>query len=436
MYKKITGSGLLTFRRSQFFRNTLKLVFGTGIAQVISIILSPILTRLYTPDDFGLYSFYIYIVAGFVLISSLRYELAIVFSKEEKDSVNVLSLSVLIDIAISILLLILVIVYNFFLYKFFPVSAILRQWLYAMPLLVFSLGLSNILLNWMVRERAYHIISIAKIVNSIANNFWMVFLGFLGIGAWGLFTGYFAGTLIFVFFLLYKLYGSRWKIKEYVDRETMKIIAVRHKDLPTSNTPQAVSELLQNYGIIFMTKLFFSSTVVGLYALSMRILQAPLWLIGGAILQVYMQDASEQFNKTGNIELLIKKTTKMAFLAALPLLILLLIAGPWVFGLIFGSQWREAGVYARILAPWMFIDFIRYSISQTPLIVGRTRTMFFVSLAGNAMMIISLVVGGWILKDVKTGFILLSAMMSIYSGTVVFWMHAITRQSIDSVASK
>jgi len=436
MLKKFTDSGLLTYRRSQFFRNTLKLVFGTGIAQVISVLLSPVMTRLYTPDDFGLYSFYIYIVAGFVLISSLRYELAIVFSKDEKDALNVFSLSVIIDLAISFLLLILVIIYNLYFIKIYPINKVLSQWLYALPLLVFSLGLSNIIQNWLVREKAYHVISFGKVVNSVGNNFSMVLLGFIGIGAWGLFTGYFAGTIIFVLFLVFQLYRRKWSIKGMVDRNSIKKMADRHKDLPLSNTPQAISELMQNYGIIFMTKLFFSSTVVGLYALSMRILQAPLWLIGGAILQVYMQDASERFNKNENIEFLLKKTIKMAFLSGLPLLILLLAAGPWLFGIVFGAQWREAGVYARILAPWMFIDFIRYSISQTPLIVGKTRTMFFISLAGNVMMIIALIIGGLIVKDVKIAFMILSVLMGSYSATVVIWMQSITRGNRQAVPEK
>jgi O-antigen/teichoic acid export membrane protein len=427
MFKKIIGPGSLISNRSPFVQNTLKLVLGSGIAQVITFLVSPFLTRLYTPEDLGLFTFFISIVGLFALIATLRYEIAIIFPKEDKDAVNIISLSGIIALGLSFLLLILVILYRLFLSDRFPLNPVLSSWFYLLPVLVFFLGLGNIFQNWLIRKKEYRFLSAGKIINSLGNNLTALSLGLIGIGTWGLLIGNLAGTFLFVFFLGICINRAGQFRKDQLDRSSMVHFARKYKDLPTSNTFQSVLETFQNYGIIYLAKIFFNSSVVGFYALSLRILQAPLWLIGSSISQVYMKEAAERFNKNENLEELLIKTIKLSGLVALPMLIVLLAGGPWIFGFIFGSAWREAGVYAQILAPWMFFDFIRYCIALSPLVVGRTRSMFYISIIGNVLMITCFCIGGWVFRDVKTGFLLLSVFMSMYAIGVILWIRTIVK---------
>ena len=428
MFKNVIGSVTLLSNRSLFIRNTFKLVVGSGIAQVVTFLVSPVLTRLYTPEDLGLFTFFISIVGLFALIATLRYELAIIFSKEDKDAANVVSLSVIIAFAVSSLLFILLVCYRVFLSGTFPLSPLLSRWIFLLPVLVFLLGLANIFQNLMIRTKQFRNLSVSRIINSLGNNLTALFFGLLSIGAWGLMIGNLVGTFLFVLVLGFWLYRSGNLKTRDANRSSMNRLAKKFKDLPTSNTLQSVMEAMQNYGIIYLAKVFFSSSVVGFYALSIRVLQAPLWLIGNAIAQVYMKDASERFNKNENLEELLLKTIKLSALVALPVLITLLICGPWLFALVFGSPWREGGVYAQILAPWMFFDFIRYSIAPSPLIVGRTRSMFHISVFGNIIMITCFCIGGWVFRDVKAGFLLLSVFMSIYAIGVILWIRNIVRK--------
>jgi len=427
MFKKFTGPGSLLANRSPFIQNTLKLVLGSGIAQVITFLVSPVLTRLYAPEDLGLFTFFISIVGLFALIATLRYEIAIIFPKEDKDAVNIFSLSVIIAFGLSLILLILVILYRLFLSQQLPLNPVLSRWLYLLPVLVFFLGLGNIFQNWMIRKKEYRFLSAGKIVNSLGNNLTALFLGLIGIGTWGLLIGNFTGTFLFILFLGFCISRSGQFKKDEFDRSSMVRFARKYKDLPTSNTLQSILETLQNYGIIYLTKIFFSSAVVGFYALSIRVLQAPLWLVGSSISQVYLKDAAERFNKNENLEELLIKTIKLSALVALPMLVILLACGPWLFAFIFGSPWREAGVYAQILAPWLFFDFIRYCIAQSPLVVGKTRSMFYISFIGNGIMITCFCIGGWVFRDVKTGFLLISVFMSMYAIGVVLWIRTIVK---------
>ncbi|MCX6248579.1 MAG: oligosaccharide flippase family protein [Bacteroidetes bacterium] len=426
MLKNIPGAGSLISNRSPFIRNTLKLVLGSGIAQVITFLVSPVLTRLYTPEDFGVFTFFISIVGLFALVATLRYELAIIFPKEDKDAFNILSLTVIIAFGLSLVLLILVIVYSLFLSGRFPINPVLSSWLFLLPVLVFLLGLANSFQNWLLRKKQYRFLSAGKIINSLGNNLTALFLGLMGTGIWGLLAGNLTGTFLFVLFLGFCIHRAGIR-KDDFDPSSLMRFARKYKDLPTSNSLQAILEAFQNYGIIYLAKVFFSSSVVGFYALSLRILQTPLWLIGSSISQVYMKDAAERYNKQESLEELLMKTIRLSALVATPMLVILLAGGPWLFAFIFGAAWREAGVYAQILAPWMFFDFIRYCIAQTPLVVGRIRPMFYISVFGNGLMIVCFCIGGWVFRDVKTGFLLLSFFMSFYAIGVILWIRTIVK---------
>jgi len=427
MLEKYIGQGSLLSNRSPFIKNTLKLVLGSGIAQAVTFLVSPVLTRLYSPEDLGLFTFFISIVGLFALIATLRYEVAIIFPKEDKDAVNIVSLSVIVAFCLSMILFLLLIFYRIFLSTRFPMNPVLTQWFFLLPVFVFFLGLANVFQNWLIRKKQYRILSLGRIINSSGNNLTTLLLGLLQVGTWGLMIGNFTGSLLFVLFLGFCIYRSGQFHKTEFERSSLMRFARRYKELPASNTLQSILEATQNFGIIYLTKIFFSSSIVGFYALSIRVLQAPLWLIGNAISQVYMKDAAEKFNKNEDAEELLIKTIKLAGIVALPVLIILLSCGPWLFAFVFGSNWREAGVFARLLAPWMFFDFIRYSIAQSPLIVGRTRSMFYISIIGNVLMVSCFCIGGWIFRDVKTGFLLLSIFMSMYAIGVILWIRTIVK---------
>jgi len=115
----------------------------------------------------------------------------------------------------------------------------------------------------------------------------------------------------------------------------------------------------------------------------------------------------------------------------LPVSVVLLTLGPWLIGLVFGDSWTEAGLYARILAPWMFFDFVRSTISQTPLIIRKARPMFLIAVLGASLIIIPLVAGGLFFRDPVIGFILLTIVHSLYSIGVILWIISIARKSTD-----
>jgi O-antigen/teichoic acid export membrane protein len=369
-----------------------------------------------------MFTFFISIVGGIGLIATLRYEMAVVPAKDDHESVNAAFLSLLIAFTLCSALAILIFLFNLFIFPLTSFNPVYKGWSYFLPAMIFMVSAGNVFQQWYNRKKEYRTLAVAKVVNSAGNNLLTLYLGFLGIGVWGLLLGNFVGLLVFNIFFVSGIYMRYRESLRHYDFPEQKSLARKHKDLPLANTPQILVELVQIYGIIFLLQAFFSAEIVGWYALSQRLLQAPLTLIGTSFAQVFYKDASERQLNDGNLTGLVIKMIKVsAMVAFLPLIVLLTI-GPWLIGFVFGSAWHEAGIYARILAPWLFFDFIRATISYTPIVIGRTRTMFYISLAGAVLMVLQLVIGGLVFKNATTTLILLSGTLSLYSIGVILWI--------------
>jgi len=415
--------------RSDYFKNISKLVAGTSVAQLISFLAAPVITRLFTPSDVGAFTFLLSIAGGVGLVATLRYEMAIILPKENMDSVNLAFLSLIIAFLISVLSAFILFVTDWFLFPGVLWNPIYKQWIYLLPVLIFMMAASSVFQQWYNHKREYRILAYSKIFTSVGNNLTTLLMGFAGMGALGLWLGNFAGFLVVIIFFGIVFYFRYRHDFRYFNLASQKKLAGKYIYLPLANTPQVIVEMVQSYGIVYLLKIFFSASVLGLYSLSLRLLQAPMWLVGISIGQVFYKEASEQFQKTGNLTGPVMKTIKTSTAIALPVLIILLTIGPWLIGFIFGNSWTEAGRYARILAPWMFFDFIRSTISQAPLIIGKAKSMFYISLIGSALIIISVVTGGLFFRDPVIGFILLSVLQSLYCLLIIGWILSIARKS-------
>ncbi|MFO7843100.1 MAG: oligosaccharide flippase family protein [Bacteroidales bacterium] len=153
---------LKKIRTSEFYKNVLTLVSGTAIAQAIPILISPILTRLYSPSDFGLIALYLAIVNIFVIVATGRYNLAIMLPEDEKEASDLKFLSIYINLFVSIILLFVVLILND------PVTRILDNedisvWLYFIPLSVFIRALFKIYEYYENRRKNYKSISFANV---------------------------------------------------------------------------------------------------------------------------------------------------------------------------------------------------------------------------------------------------------------------------------
>jgi len=294
--------------KNEFNRNVLTLLTGTTIAQALPIAISPILTRLYTPEDFGVFALFISISAIFAAIVNGKYELAIVVPEKDEDAYNIAALSLLIATGISLVLLLIVIFFHSWLLMLLDNKEI-SPWLYFIPLVTFLSGIYNMLNYLNTRLKHYRHISNANIYKSLATAFGQLVMGFFKFGAAGLISGQILSNIVGNTTLLLNVLKNKSMIKK-INKQEMKRLGKQYIEYPKYNILSTTANTLsQNLTNIFISTLY-SLTSLGFYSLIQRIVIIPSRLIGSSIGQVYFQSASVERNKTGNAKKTFNSTLK------------------------------------------------------------------------------------------------------------------------------
>jgi O-antigen/teichoic acid export membrane protein len=413
-----------TIAYSDFSKSVLTLISGTTVAQAISIGISPLLSRIYSPAEFGVFGTFSAVIALIALIIGGRYEGAILLPKSDEEAANLFALSFIINIILSLLSFFAVFLLSFLVPTSVKESE-LFNWFYLIPLFTFFIGLWQTVNCWYNRKKMYRGIVMYRITNSAINNTSSLSLGYMKLPVNGLVVSYMAANLLSVAVFWSQIKKDYNQYKGVISKKEMLCLAKRYKRFPLTNSLQSISDAFQVNGIIYFVNFFFDLVFVGIFSFAMRILLVPMNFAGSAMAQVFYQHASETHNSKGDLTALVKSTILKSLIIAVPILIILLLFGPQLFSFVFGEKWVEAGVYARILAPWLLLDFIRAPLSQVPIIVGKHNRLLYISLFSNIIVFISMLFSGIVLHDLKTGLCILSVFESLYIIGIIIWIYKI-----------
>ena len=372
--------------KSEFSRNVLTLMTGTTIAQAIPIAISPILTRIYSPKDFGIFALFIAIVSIFGTISSARYELAIMLPKKDEDAINIFALGFLITLFVSMVLLVIVLIFDKKLVELLGNKEILL-WLYFVPISVFFIGIFNLLNYFNTRQKNYKDLARATIIRSIVLAIIQVIVGYMKSGAYGLISG----QIISQLFANMKLITNIIKNKILVSHiKIIKIIALakRYKKFPKYSMFAILANTLSYQLVSIFISTIHSISTLGLYSLVQRVLGAPSSLIGSSIAQVFFKEATIEKQKTGKTNVVFKLTVKKLIIIGVPIYGFIFYIIEDFFAFVFGEEWRLAGYYAQILTPLFFIRFVSSTVSAILTIFEKQKNELFINII---LLIISLV---------------------------------------------
>lgn len=360
--------------RSEFSRNVLTLMTGTTIAKAIPIAISPILTRIYTPEDFGVFALFISITSILATIANGRYELAIMLPKKDEDAINIFALGFIITCIMTIITFILVLIFNDYFTNLLGNKEI-GFWLYFMPLALFFSGLSNILNYFNNRRKNYKDLRNATILKSIILAVVQISVGFIKGGAIGLISG----SLLSNMFANMKLARNILKDKMLLSKiKKVKIITLskKYKDFPKFSMPAGLLNSSATNLNNTLIPTFFSLTTLGFYSLVGKVLSMPSSLISGSIGQVFFQQASYEKKKTGSAHKVFKQTTIRLILLAIPIFTILYFTVEDIFTILFGEKWSVAGTYAKILIPLFFVQFVVSPLTLMNVINKKNKLLF------------------------------------------------------------
>jgi O-antigen/teichoic acid export membrane protein len=402
-------------KKASFVSDVLTLAGGTTFAQILTILAAPVLTRLYGPEDFGVWALYISITSILSVISCLRYEYSIMLPESDEEAVNLLGLSILAVLAVTGLTV------PFVWYFKAPIVDLLNapqigNYLWLVPPFVFVNGVFLALNHWNSRTKLFKRLSFSRVSSSVSTTATQITLGLAEHPptAAGLIGGSLAGQSVATFVLG----GQIWRDDRKLITKSMswkKIYegSVRHRNLPFIDSWSALMNSISWQLPAFILSAFFAPAVVGFYSLGFRLLQLPMSFIGGSISQVFYQRASRAVSE-GTLNILVENVFRMLVLIGMfPILILTIVGGD-VFTVIFGRAWTEAGVYAQILSLWAFIWFISSPLSTIYLVVEEHHFGFNYNFFNLTTRFLSLTIGGLL------GSARIALMLFSISGIVVY----------------
>jgi O-antigen/teichoic acid export membrane protein len=415
--------------QSSFVRNTAILLVGTGSAQAIQILGAFALARIYDPTEFAVFSFFTACTSIILSFSSLRFELAIALPKssEEAEQLVALSLRTLLRVLGLVVLGIVLIFSGQEIFNYSVPTAILL-----VPVFTFFAGFTQILNYWSTRNGTFLRNALSKISVAAVTVGTSLLWGMLIEDPIGLIYGAILGQIIGWIIIgsnYSKLAIQAWK---KLTNHDAKVLWKSYSKFPTYNAPNALVDNLQQYGIVFLLGTFFASEISSYYFQSLRILAAPLALIGASIYQVFYPKAAQAFHDTKNIRGYVLKIYGVLFAIGFPIFAVLFLFTENIFVFLLGETWRMTAVYAHILIPFIFANFLISPVSAVTAVVHKQHQSFAFSLVGLSLKIISIVVGG-IMHDPILGFTLfsLSGVGIMLSGMFWYWYIAKERETLE-----
>ncbi|MFC1826889.1 oligosaccharide flippase family protein [Thermodesulfobacteriota bacterium] len=372
-------------------RNVAILTGGTSVAQAISILAAPLLTRLYTPDDFGLLAIYSGFLAILSLISAFRYELAVPLPKEDYVAAVLVALSlVCIAIVSGFSAIILLLFGEIITHKLNAQS--LNSYLWLLPVSILLTGAYQVFSYWNLRSKHFTILAQTKIIQSLSATS-VQLLGF-GLGPVALILGQVASQAAGFARLAKSAFQYRDRSFKKISFTEILVQAGRYKRFPLYTAWAGLFNVLGTQLPPILFAALFTPAVAGLYALANRVLSMPMLLVGQSIGQVYFSEAAES-RRVGRIGDLVSKVhDKLAQLAMPPSLFLLFVA-PELFSFIFGPEWKQAGVFTQFLIPMLYFQFIVSPISQTLLVMERQEVGTILQGVMLLLRFFSLAIGAW-----------------------------------------
>lgn len=349
--------------QSHFGRNVAVLMSGTIFAQAIPILISPILTRLYSPDSFGSFALFISIATLLSMVATGKYDFAVMVAKEDPDARTLVVLVVLLSVVFSVGLWLVGLYWGQDLFSLLNTTVPYDPlWVGLLPMTVMILAMYQASYVYINRCGAYKCISLSQggqaIVTSAAN----IGLGWTRDSYYYLIVSKLLGLLSSIV-ILQSAFGSVRAFIAPVSWPSLWGLARRYVNFPKLSLPADMLSQVAADLPIYMLIALYGDASAGLYALSLRVVGVPLTIIGSAVQNVFRQEAAAYYSQHGECQRIYIRTFKvLAGLSLFPFLALGLLAVP-LFGFIFGEQWVAAGEMTQIMIIMYYFKFIAGPLS-------------------------------------------------------------------------
>ncbi|HEI1225970.1 TPA: type 8 capsular polysaccharide synthesis protein Cap8K [Staphylococcus aureus] len=348
-------------RLNKFIGDSFLMILSSGIAQVILIITTPIITRLYSPTEFGEFTIFSNIAMILIPIINARYDLLIVNTKNDR-SANILSQ---ISFLISLLILLILI----------PIFAI-SAWLYPnfildfifIIIMLFLVSLTNIFTNYLNKERKYKVLSLINVFRAGSMALLQIIFGLLALGSLGLIIG-FSLSYIAGITLGYKTFKKHFNIVR--DKEETKALFLENKNQLVYSTPSILLNSLSFSVVVFFIGILYTNTEVGIYGMAIRVLGIPVTIISLGLSKIFMQQANDYYIEYGNFRNLLLKFSSILVIVSIILYVPLYLFSEELVNILLGYSWVDAITVIKIVIPLFVIRLIVSTVSLSVIVLQK-----------------------------------------------------------------
>lgn len=353
--------------RTSGARGIMAIVAGTALGQLLAISASPVISRLYSPADFGIFSIVnsLAMVLGTVL--ALRYELAIPLPHAETDARSLVVLSAIVTVATSLTSSFVLV----------PLSQPLADrigqpglgpWLLWLPLVGAAITMFQLLNQWTLRQQRYRATARRNVVQSTSTVIIQLATGVRLAGPSGLVLGLAGGQVIGAASLLH---GSG--LRGRVELADLRRVARRYRRFPMQLAPAGFLNAVGLYLPVLLFAVLYGAEAAGWLGFTQRILALPVALVGQAVAQVYMSELAQDRRAGSQRQYrLFKAASRRLALFGTAGAVALLLLARLLFPIVFGRPWSESGAMAQALALSLAVQFVASPLSQTLIVYEKT----------------------------------------------------------------
>jgi O-antigen/teichoic acid export membrane protein len=333
-----------------YFRDLFVVFSGSSIAEILPIIITPLLTRIYLPEDFGIYGFVLSIATLLGVFSTLRYENSIIIAKDYEEAHVALRLCEYISYASHFLLILLIIITSRF---FLATNDQYITWFMLIPLVSFSSAFLRVQISFATRKSNFKDISKIRILQAISIAFLSATFGLTALIENGLIWALIVGNVIGI--LLFKL---KQKERELIAWQQIMLFFKRHKNFALYSLPAELVNTGTSRYPLLIAPIMFGTEVAGYLTLAYRLVGLPARFISTAVAQVFFQHTSTSARSAQNCRQLFLITSGVLLIISLVGFGSLFMVNDSVFETVLGAKWKNVGEYIRILIPLFAINFI------------------------------------------------------------------------------
>ena len=362
--------------QNDFFGNVIKISASTMISGIIVAITLPLIAKIFTASELGKYQLLISIITSLGVISSLKYEMAIVIPKDDAVAKKVYMIAFYVLSIFSLLLCFLFYFADSIIFSYLNAESISSLSI-MIPVGVFFFGALEIIKSSLVRGKNFNEFSLAKVYQTASTQILIIIIGIINASTISLFISFISGIIVSSILFLRK---SIINVKSEIPNSLIDI-AIKYKKFPLVNTFMVFSNTISNELPVFFIIKYHSSEILGFYMLANRLLVIPMNIFGTSIGKVYFQKASEVLNDDlKDLFKLYKKTTlKLIKFGILPFVSTIIFSSIFI-KLIFGNDWKTTGLIMQIMSFGMFFQFITSPISTTFTILNKQEISFYITI--------------------------------------------------------